>query len=1690
MAEPAAEPPPAEAEDEEDVANAEAEEDFAVGMANAAVDYQAHDTDGDHKLDFDEFCALVRDRESGDHTEEELRARFEQLDADGSGQVDLHEYVRYSLRDALSRSSSRVIDLFKQWDDDGSGEIEKGEFRKAIKAMGFNFFANDAEIDLVFDDFDIDKSGRLDYKELNKQLRVGAGSLKDPLMQPGAVGLGRTGVKHKLRRKDSSEKLKGTKLRNVHIDLASDKSVQEQLRDILTANAVRVVDLFREWDEDGDGTVSKKEFGKALRAMGVAAEKADYDALFDTFDADKSGVLEYSELNRALRRGGSVQLDPSLQAGSVPIELKAKNKSSRRIEQATRPVQAVQKLKKGAASSPNRGKGGGGGGGSSSREDSPTRQPLAPTGGGEDEQADEDDVADGEGEEDFASGMRHAAADYQAHDTDGDHKLDFDEFCALVRDRESGDHTEEELRARFEQLDADGSGQVDLHEYVRYSLRDALSRSSSRVIDLFKQWDDDGSGEIEKGEFRKAIKAMGFNFFANDAEIDLVFDDFDIDKSGRLDYKELNKQLRVGAGSLKDPLMQPGAVGLGRTGVKHKLRRKDSSEKLKGTKLRNVHIDLASDKSVQEQLRDILTANAVRVVDLFREWDEDGDGIVTKKEFAVAIKKMGIEADREEVNLLFDVFDSSGDGKLEFSELNRALRRGSSVQLDPSLQAGSVHIELTARNKSNSFSGGSSPPRNIRKTTDELVMEDLWRSLGKNAARLMDLFRRWDTNGDGVIDRKEWLQAIPLIGVRASAEHINRLFDECDADGSGSIEYAELRSAVREHERKVKEDFKKSGGGAGVRRATAASTRSFGHQREPTQMHPPRPFTDVTKPVPKSRRAKLPPAKLPPLPDASEGEGGGGRGGEGRGRGRGGGGGGGRRGGERPSRDTAGESGDPTSGDEAGGGDGTGDGTEDDGDGERLYRQTRAAGENPFKAMQLALEAAPLSLRVIDMPASDDWFDAEGKPVHAIGAAAPLGGGVGAAGGAGVRGGKYGNGGFQRALDAAANEETPGLPGLAGRRGVGCGGGDASSTAGGGLGGGLLRSSSSRMELVLREQLDEMTASTNKAGRGFLLDQIAEYNAGGFSSASPLSDPAEEVEAIRRRRELARLEQAEKEEEERQQRAATTLQGGYRGMLTRQGLSAASRNRVWRFHRFHVREFDAPEGKNTARFHVQRNEVLEIVNVEGGGRLLLSATDSDGNLVVEKGVVYDSSAYAFLKPEDLEPPPPPHVPPLPPALQSQLGLSQSSSVAGAVAGAAGPQSGVAQPPVASTTGNGPLWSAPGEYEYVFEASPLVEGQPVQMQVKFRLEITLTGRDVVSEPPLPQKLQPRPKPKQTLAEKRRLLRGGDPDRPSPIAEGGVHPPANATATAAANPSAPPVAAAAAATVVPEPAPLARQQQDPTPRLRGDARSTPRNVDSYSAASDAGGDCAADYAADYASVTDDGHAFSVAYEGGAVRGGGGGAGGKARRMSGESAASMASRRAIEHAELVQRQQEAATYERQQAHLAQLDGRAALQLQRVASLPTLGNNGAGRAGGRNGAGAEGGGLAASHSVAACQSACPPSGAPAGAYPAALYARYAQAAGYHPAPAYSAAAYPHGYGQPVVYAAPQPSVSSAASSQQQQPQQQYSASAQAQAAALQQQQQLQAYYAQYYPQYYQAMVQRQQEQYAAAQAAQAARR
>ena len=137
-------------------------------------------------------------------------------------------------------------------------------------------------------------------------------------------------AKPEMRRQSTSGEKGAALASTVQID-PEDGDVQEQLRQILIDNAVRVIDLFRDWDDDGDGKVSKKEFRKAMVALGVDVPRKDVDALFDAFDPDGGGSIDYSELNKALKRREA--LDPSLRAGSMGmIELKAQTKSSRDLQ--------------------------------------------------------------------------------------------------------------------------------------------------------------------------------------------------------------------------------------------------------------------------------------------------------------------------------------------------------------------------------------------------------------------------------------------------------------------------------------------------------------------------------------------------------------------------------------------------------------------------------------------------------------------------------------------------------------------------------------------------------------------------------------------------------------------------------------------------------------------------------------------------------------------------------------------------------------------------------------------------------------------------------------------------------------------------------------------------------------------------------------------------------------------------------------------------------------------------------------------------------------------------------------------------------------------------------------------------------------------------------------------------------------
>ena len=73
------------------------------------------------------------------------------------------------------------------------------------------------------------------------------------------------------------------------VDFDEEKPLAPQIKEALQKHAIRVLDLFREWDANGDGQVSKKEFRKAMPLLGIDLPVKAIDELFDQHDPDKSG---------------------------------------------------------------------------------------------------------------------------------------------------------------------------------------------------------------------------------------------------------------------------------------------------------------------------------------------------------------------------------------------------------------------------------------------------------------------------------------------------------------------------------------------------------------------------------------------------------------------------------------------------------------------------------------------------------------------------------------------------------------------------------------------------------------------------------------------------------------------------------------------------------------------------------------------------------------------------------------------------------------------------------------------------------------------------------------------------------------------------------------------------------------------------------------------------------------------------------------------------------------------------------------------------------------------------------------------------------------------------------------------------------------------------------------------------------
>jgi len=162
-------------------------------------------------------------------------------------------------------------------------------------------------------------------------------------------------------------------------------------------------------------------------------------------------------------------------------------------------------------------------------------------------------------------------------------------------------------------------------------------------------------GYITRSDFRKLVKMLQIT--AEKEEMDHFFDLLDVEDEGKISVKRMEASLRW--------------VGKSR----------------RTTLVRGKEMVFRSERQLHERVGDAMRANEERVLELFREWDQDDDGVINRSEFRLALPLLGlIIGSREESDRLFDFFDANKDGSISFEEFHQILRKDESRKA----QAGEV----------------------------------------------------------------------------------------------------------------------------------------------------------------------------------------------------------------------------------------------------------------------------------------------------------------------------------------------------------------------------------------------------------------------------------------------------------------------------------------------------------------------------------------------------------------------------------------------------------------------------------------------------------------------------------------------------------------------------------------------------------------------------------------------------------------------------------------------------------------------------------------------------------------------------------------------------------------------------------------------------------------------------------------
>jgi Ca2+-binding EF-hand superfamily protein len=200
----------------------------------------------------------------------------------------------------------------------------------------------------------------------------------------------------------------------------------------------------------------------------------------------------------------------------------------------------------------------------------------------------------------------------------------------------------------------------------------------------------------------------------------------------------------------------------------------------------------ATADSLIMQLRRVLTKRAGSDIaekaiwaqpmkDLFHEMDSNHNGQLDKKEFLDGCLNVGISISPPEINLVWPLFDTNGNGLIDTDELSsflEARRTGRKT---------SVEMHAVSKQLRQHRIVNKSAYATRLKVIAESLRESIFDIIAKEKITQEELFVRLDFDGGGSLDRSEILGGLRRTGIPLSLTDMNLLWPMFSLDSDGAV---------------------------------------------------------------------------------------------------------------------------------------------------------------------------------------------------------------------------------------------------------------------------------------------------------------------------------------------------------------------------------------------------------------------------------------------------------------------------------------------------------------------------------------------------------------------------------------------------------------------------------------------------------------------------------------------------------------------------------------------------------------------------------------------------------------------------------------------------------------------------------------------------------------------------------------